>query len=361
MIRQILKQAQLVVIKVGSKVLLDEQGRLSYPHIAHLVQELCGLKRSGKKIIFVSSGAVGAGMEALGIKSRPDELPLIQACASIGQVRLMRVYEDLFASFEQPIAQVLLTHDDLKHRKRHINIKNTLTALLAKDVIPIINENDTVATHELKFGDNDVLASLVAMLLEAKGLVLLTTTSGFMIKRNGRKEVLPHIIELNEEILSNIESHKDKISLGGMKSKLMAAINMNHVGGVAVIAPGKQKNILQQIFMGQDIGTVVGDINREKVQLMPGRKRWIAFYHKPKGVIKVDDGAKQALIKNGKSLLAVGILGIVGAFLKGDAIDICDEEGRCFAKGISQINSNDLEKRAKLRSVVIHRDDMVVL
>lgn len=372
MIRESLKHAELIVIKVGSKVLLEADGRLNYPHIAHLVEQIASLHKAGRKIIFVSSGAIGAGMEALGLTKRPSELPMLQASAAIGQLRLMRAYEDLFGSFGCLVAQVLLTHDDLKNRTRHLNIRHTLQALLDNNVIPIINENDTVSVDEIKFGDNDVLASLTAMLLEAKALILLTTAQGFMIKNeHGQEEKLSHIIELNEDVLKHIEEHKVGLSVGGMKSKIMAAANMNHVGGLAVIAPGLLKNVLFKIFEGDNVGTVVGEINHQTARRMPGRKRWIAFYHKPDGFLVVDDGARNALIDKGKSLLPVGIVSVSGQFTCGSVVEIRDQHGLIFAKGISQLDGDEIAsliKQCKDKSAgacqtteVIHRDNMVIL
>lgn len=375
MIRESLKNAHVVVVKVGSRVLLLPDGRLNYPQIAHLVEQISHLQKAGRKVIFVSSGAIGAGMEALSLKKRPTELPMLQAAAAIGQLRLMRAYEDLFGGFSQLVAQVLLTHDDLKNRTRHLNIKHTLKALMENNIIPIINENDTVSVDEIKFGDNDVLASLVAMLIEAKALVLLTTADGFMIKDEfGDSSILSHIYELNADVLKHIEEHKVGLSVGGMKSKLEAAANMIHVGGIAVIAPGLNKNVLQQVFSGENIGTVVGDINPKAAQKMPGRKRWIAFYHRSVGAISVDDGAKTALIKNGKSLLPVGIDTISGEFKRGAVVEIRDREGCCFAKGITQLDNVELQamigqcKNDTLRgsglcqtTEVVHRDNLVLL
>ncbi|HXW59993.1 MAG TPA: glutamate 5-kinase [Myxococcota bacterium] len=370
MVRDNLKTASLVVVKVGSRVLLLDDGRPNYPRIAHLVEQMTALHLRNIKVIFVSSGAIGAGMEALGLKKRPNDLPTLQAAAAIGQVRLMRTYEDLFGRSGLLAAQVLLTHDDLKNRTRHLNIKNTLSALLERGVIPIINENDTVSVDEIKFGDNDVLASLVAMLCEAKALILLTTAQGFMIKKeNGEEQCLSHIIELNEEVLKHIEAHKVGLSVGGMKSKLLAASNMIHVGGIAVIAPGTENNVLGQIFAGENIGTVVGDNSKEQAQRMPGRKRWIAFYHRPRGAVYVDDGAKMALLNKGKSLLPVGIKMVDGHFQKGSVIEIRDQGGNGFAKGIAQMDSTEIETvKGKASGLfkpsvleVVHRDDLVIL
>ncbi len=373
MIRNSLKSAGLVVIKVGSKVLLEADGRLNYPQIRHLVEQIATLHKAGRKIIFVTSGAIGAGMEALQLKKRPTELPMLQAAAAIGQVRLMRAYEDLFSSMDTMVAQYLLTHDDMKNRTRHINIKQTLVALLDQNIIPIINENDTVSVDEIKFGDNDFLGSLVAMLVEAQALVLLTTTEGFMVKKaDGEVEILSHIMELNQDVLKHIEEHKVGLSVGGMKSKLEAAVKMMHVGGVAVIAPGKKRNVLYDLFEGADIGTLVGGMNPEAAQKMPGRKRWIAFYHRPQGSLIVDDGAKDALISNGKSLLPVGITQVTGQFSRGAVVEIRDGNDRLFAKGIAQLDSQEIviaKEQCKKKGhdfpchtgEVVHRDNLVIL
>lgn len=371
MVRDNLKNAELVVVKVGSRVLLLDDGRPNYPRIAHLIEQMISLHQRKKKVIFVSSGAIGAGMEALGLKKRPTDLPTLQAAAAIGQVRLMRAYEDLFGRAGLLVGQVLLTHDDLNNRTRHLNIKNTLNALLERNVVPIINENDTVSVDEIKFGDNDVLASLVGMLLEAKALVLLTTAEGFMIKNDCGEQVrLSHIIELSEEVLRHIEEHKVGLSVGGMKSKIMAAANMIHVGGVAIIAPGLSNDVLAQIFAGHNVGTVVGDLSPEQANRMPGRKRWIAFYHRPKGSVEVDEGAKLALVEKGKSLLPVGIRAVYGSFMKGSVIEIRDGGGKGFAKGIAQMDSLeiDLVKGRSSSDImtasadeVVHRDDLVIL
>lgn len=372
MVRNILKDAEVVVIKVGSKVLLEADGHLNYPRIAHLVEQIATLHQKGQKVVFVSSGAIGAGMEALALKKRPTELAMLQTAAAIGQVRLMRAYEELFGSYGLLVAQILLTHDDLNNRTRHLNIKQTLSTLLDKNVIPIINENDTVSVDEIKFGDNDVLASLVAMLIEAKALILLTTTEGFLIKdQDGQNQRLSHIIELNEDVMKHIETHKVGLSMGGMESKLKAAANMNHVGGIAVIAPGLTNNILGQIFEGQNVGTVVG-IDPSLANKMPGKKRWIAFYHRSKGTLIVDDGAKEALENHGRSLLPVGIREVVGHFKAGSVIEIHDQKGCCFAKGITQINDEEIRailaqcqansaKPGRLSTEVVHRDNLVIL
>jgi glutamate 5-kinase len=368
MVRDSLIDAEKIVIKVGSRVLLEDNGRPNYAHLAHLVEQIAALHKAKRKVIFVTSGAIGAGMEALGLKKRPHDLATLQAAAAIGQGRLIRVYEDLFASYACMVAQVLLTHDDLRDRARHLNIINTLNTLLDMGIIPIINENDTVAVDEIKFGDNDILASLLAMQIEAKVLVLLTTAEGFIItNKNGEKECLSHIVELNQELLSHIEAHKAGLSTGGMKSKILAAANMIHVGGLAVIAPGLMPHVLTQIFAGDNIGTLVGRLEKTAARKMPGRKRWIAFYNKAKGAVLVDDGAKRALLENGKSLLLVGVCSVEGSFPSGAVIEIKDLRGQPFAKGIAQAGSQKIEsimghkKESAKGDEIVHRDDLVIL
>jgi glutamate 5-kinase len=374
MTRHSLINAKSVIIKVGSKVLLNADGEPNIEHITHLVEQIAYLHRNDRHVAFVTSGAIGAGMQRLGLKKRPTDLAMLQAAAAVGQVRLMRAYEDLFGRFNCSVAQILLTHDDLKDRKRHLNIKRTINTLWESGVIPIINENDTVSVDEIKFGDNDVLASMLAMLLEVKALILLTTSPGFMVvNEKGEKERLPQILKLTPEILCHIEKHKAGLSLGGMESKIMAAANMNHVGGVAIIAPGMEPDILYQIFSGENVGTLVGNPSAQK-KYMPGRKRWIAFYNHALGAIKVDDGAKSAILNNGKSLLAIGVRAVDGSFLPGAVVDLVDLSGQTFAKGISEYNSLDLarimgQESQKVKTIlghnslseVIHRDNLVVL
>lgn len=366
MIERRLKEAHLVVIKVGSNVLLKGDGQLNRERIAHIAQEIAELKRQGHRVILVSSGAIGAGLQALSLKSRPKELRVLQAAAAVGQVKLMGAYVELFDALSCKVAQVLLTHDDLKDRSRHLNVHKTINELLLRDIIPIINENDTVAVDEIRFGDNDILASLVAMLLEAKILILLTTAEGFMITNaKGDKERLPHIVDLNDDLMRHIEAHRGGLSTGGMKSKIMAASNMIHVGGIAIIAPGLFDNVLTHIFQGKDIGTLVGPLNDQDAQRMPKKKRWIAFYHRAQGMIEVDDGAKHALTSMGKSLLPVGITKVLGPFRKGSVVDIMDRLGNCFAKGIAQMDHHEIDiiKGGSVKSdmEVIHRDNLVIL
>ena len=366
MIRDILKHADVIVIKVGSRVLLNEAGALSISHMTHLVEQLAHLHHKKYKVVFVSSGAIATGMQSLGLKKRPSMLAMKQAAAAIGQIKLMRIYEELFSKFDILVGQLLLTHEDFKDRKRHLNIKQTLEALLKNNVIPIINENDTVSIDEIKLGDNDVLASLVAMLLPAKALILLTTAPGFMIThQDGSQEKLSHIIELNEDLLKHIQAHKEGLSMGGMASKIKAAMNMIHVGGLAVIAPGHKPYVLEEIFSGHDIGTVIGKSSNQ--YYIPQKKRWILFYNKASGLLVIDDGAKKAIKEQGKSLLAVGVTKLDGCFTKGSVVEIVDTEGHLIAKGITNMGDDEILAFITQKDLVrfnimeiIHRDNLAL-
>lgn len=375
MLRKKISDTKKIVVKIGTKVLIDENRRLNYPHIEHLVKQLATLHKEGRQVVLVTSGAIAAGMDSLKLKTRPKDLPTLQACAAVGQVKLMRIYEDLFLKFSCSIAQVLLTHDDLKERVRHVNIKQTFKTLLKSNIIPIVNENDTVSVQELKFGDNDILASLVAMLLEAQVLLLLTTAPGFLITKDDKtKECLSHIENLNSEIMRHIEDHKPGLSLGGMKSKLLAAFNMDHVGGLSVIACGLKKNAILEVFSGQNIGTIVGGKSfLDKAFKMPGKKRWIAFYNRPIGTLIVDEGAKDAIMHKGKSLLAVGIKEVFGNFKAGSVVEIKNLKKENFAKGIVNFSSDEIslikghDSKDLLKILpekkyeeVIHRDSLVL-
>ena len=256
--RETLLLADTVIIKIGSKILLHENGSPKEEHIEHLVHQIATLHKQQKKIAFVSSGAIGCGMQALGFSKRPTLLTDLQACASVGQIRLMRIYQDLFAKLDIQVAQILLTYDDFKNKVRNINIKNTINTLWSHQVIPIINENDTVSVDEIKFGDNDVLASLLGMLLDIKVLLLLTTAPGFVkTYKDGHTKVLDTIERIDEDILTQIIEHQEGLSLGGMKSKIMAASNIMEIGGIAVIAPGYEKDVITKVFAGASIGTII--------------------------------------------------------------------------------------------------------
>src|SRR5688572_20537320 len=323
-----------------------------------LVAQVAEQRKAGREIVLVSSGAVGAGMGALGYAKRPGQLAELQACAAVGQSRLMATYGQLFAKYGLHVAQVLLTHDDLQHHERHLNARNTLVTLLQHGVVPIINENDVVSFTELKFGDNDKLSALVATLLPADLLVILTTVDG-VIENFGKANprTIPIIEQIDEKIEAMAGGTDSATAVGGMASKIQAARIVIRAGVPLVIASGKKKEGLARIVAGEDEGTMfVPQPNKLK-----GRKRWIAFFHHPRGALYVDDGARKALRESGKSLLPPGIARCEGDFNSGDIVRICDLNGTEFARGIARYSSVEVESRQLPRSEVVHRDDLVIL
>jgi glutamate 5-kinase len=356
--RNPLKSVSRLVVKLGTGVLTDSRKQIDPAQLEQLVAQVAALRKSGKEIVLVTSGAVGAGMGALGYEKRPGELAELQACAAIGQTRLMANYAELFAKHDLHIAQVLLTHEDLEHHERHLNARNTLVTLLGHGVVPVINENDAVSFTEIKFGDNDKLSALVASLLPADLLVILTTVDGVI---ENFSKANPKTISAIEQIDSTIEKlaggTTSETAVGGMRSKIEAAKIVMRSGVPLVIASGKKKNVLAKILDGQDEGTLFV-AQPDKLQ---GRKRWIAFFHHPKGALFVDDGAKKALRESGKSLLPPGVARCEGNFEAEDVVRICDLDGTEFARGIAKFSAEEIRAKKLARVELVHRDDLVIL
>jgi glutamate 5-kinase len=356
--REILKSAARLVVKLGTGVLTDSRKQIDPAQLEQLVAQIAALQKAGKEIVLVTSGAVGAGMGALGYEKRPGELAELQACAAVGQSRLMAIYEKLFAKHDLHVAQVLLTHEDLEHHERHLNARNTLVTLLGRGVVPIINENDAVSFTEIKFGDNDKLSALVASLLPADLLVILTTVDGVI---ENFSKANPKTISVIEQIDSTIEKlaggTTSETAVGGMASKIQAAKIAVRSGIPLVIASGKKKNVLAKVLGGEDEGTLFV-AQSTKLQ---GRKRWIAFFHHPKGALFVDDGAKTALRESGKSLLPPGVARCEGEFVADDVVRICDLDGTEFARGIVKFSAGEIRAKKLARVELVHRDDLVIL
>ena len=355
---ELLKNISRIVVKLGTGVLTDHRKQLDPTQLEQLVGQLAALRQAGKEVVVVSSGAVGAGMGALGYDSRPTNLAEKQACAAVGQTRLMSTYEKLFAKHNLVVAQVLLTHDDLEHHERHLNARNTLVTLLGRGVVPIINENDAVSFTEIKVGDNDTLSALVASLLPADLLVILTTVDG-VIENFGSANaktisVIEKIDAKLEELAGNTSSDT---AVGGMATKVQAAKIVVRAGIPLVIAPGRKPDVLARVLAGEDEGTwFVASAGK-----LRGRKRWIAFFHHPKGALFVDDGAKLALCEKGRSLLPPGVARCEGEFVAGDVIRICDPNGTEFARGIAKFNATEIRGGKLTRVELVHRDDLVIL
>jgi glutamate 5-kinase len=356
--RESVKTAARLVVKLGTGVLTDSRKQPDPAQLEQLVAQVAGLQKAGKEIVIVTSGAVGAGMGALGYQKRPGELAELQACAAVGQSRLMAMYADLFARHGLHVAQVLLTHDDLEHHERHLNARNTLVTLLGRGVVPIINENDAISFTEIKFGDNDKLSALVASLLPADLLVILTTVDG-VIENFGKADpktisVIEHIDQTIEKLAGGTTS---ETAVGGMASKVQAAKIAVRSGIPLVIASGKKKQVLAKILAGEDEGTLfVPQPTR-----LQGRKRWIAFFHHPQGALFVDDGARLAVREKGKSLLPPGVARCEGEFAAGDVVRICDLNGTEFARGIARFDSAAVRARKLPKEELVHRDDLVIL
>jgi len=356
--RDQLKNVSRLVVKVGTGVLTDSRRQPDPAQMEQLVAQVAAQRKAGREVLLVTSGAVGAGMGVLGYERRPTELSELQACAAVGQSRLMAMYEKLFAAHNLHVAQVLLTHDDLEHHDRHLNARNTLVTLLRHGVVPIINENDAVSYTEIKFGDNDRLSALVTVLLPADLLVILTTVDG-VIENFGRAHprTLPVIERIDAGLEKLARGTQSPTSVGGMASKIQAAKIAMRSGIPMVIASGRKKHVLERILAGETEGTLfVPGATR-----LRGRKRWIAFFHHPKGTLYVDDGARSALRERGKSLLPPGIARCEGDFEAGEVVRICDLDGTEFARGLASFSAEEIRSR-QLRGVeVVHRDNLVIL
>ncbi len=340
---ELLSRSRRLVIKFGTGLLTDAAQRLSQAQIGRLVEQVAALHREGREIVLVSSGAIAAGMAVLGLARRPRELAELQACAAIGQGKLMAAYDETFGRAGLHVAQVLLTHDDLHNRTRHLNARQTLATLLARRVVPIINENDTVAVDEIKFGDNDRLGALTAALIDADLLVILSHVAGLLDRE---QRVIARVPAITRDIEALAGGTDRTTSVGGMKSKIEAAKIVTRAGLPLVIADGDRPNVLAEILAGNEVGTVF----LPRAGRLSSRKRWIAFFHRPAARLVVDDGAKQALCGAGKSLLAKGVVRTEGAASTGAVVSICDQRGAEFARGLLRSGA-----------VVVHRDDLVIL
>ncbi|MBE0516693.1 MAG: glutamate 5-kinase [Methanophagales archaeon] len=343
-----LSKARRIVIKVGTSNLTDKNYRLEPRKVEKLAKEIIELKNNGKEVILVTSGAIGAGIGKLDLKQRPRDIKVLQATAAVGQNILMSTYDRYFTTYEQTIAQVLLTHEDFFDRQRYLNLRNTLSILLKSGVIPIINENDTVAVDEIKVGDNDNLSALVASNLGADLLIILTDTDGLFTydPKRSKNAALISVVDEITPVIERIAETRGKTGVGGMKTKIQAAKVTMQAGIPLVIANGREENIITRIIDGEPLGTLF----MPKKKKMYSREHWILFASPPKGRIKVDEGAKTALIKNSGSLLPSGIIGVEKEFKSGDTVSIVDANGVEFAKGISNYSSSDIEKIKGMQS-----------
>lgn len=368
-----LQQVKRVVVKVGSSTLTHSNGRLNLQRMEALVRQLADLHNCGLEVILVTSGAVGAGIGKLGLKRRPRTIPEKQAAAAVGQGILLHMYEKLFAEYGQTVAQILLTREDMAHRTRFLNARNALFTLLTMEVIPIINENDAVAVEEIKFGDNDTLSALVASLVEADLLILLSDIAG-LYDADPRSHPEARLLSWVEEITPEIEAMAggagSSLGTGGMATKIQAARIAVSSGTAMVIADGSRPGVIQSILAGEAVGTWF----KPQAHPLQARKRWIAFGQGSKGRLVVDEGAVRALVKGRKSLLASGLVAVEGSFSEGQVVTVVDREGREVARGLVNYSAAELNQIKGLKTdaiekllghknydEVIHRDNLVVL
>ena len=372
--RKLVMDASTWIVKVGSKSLTGDDGRLDRTQVANLARQLLTLVDMGKRVVLVSSGAVASGIGKLGLPSRPTDLATLQAVAAIGQTHLMQVYEQTFAEHGRHAAQILLTASELDDRVAYLNVRNTLRRLLEMGAIPIINENDTVAVDELKttFGDNDRLAGMVAGIMEASLLVILSDVQGLYDRdpRDPQSRVVPSVDRIDERIEDMVRDRKTGISKGGMASKLATAKFVTTSGQCVIIAWGREPEILVRLANGEMVGTLF----LPQSKTLTPRKRWIGFSAQPAGQLQVDDGAAKAMCAEGRSLLAIGIKGVEGEFGKGDIVSIVNPHSVEIARGLINYNSKQVAQIRGCRSdrieqilgqcpyeEVIHRDNLAIM
>ena len=366
-------EAEKIVIKLGSSIVTNDGDGLDEKCLSSLIKQISILNSQNKKVILVSSGAIAAGLRKLGVKKRPKVLSELQSAAAVGQMDLVRVYEELFSDNNLISAQILLTHSDLSDRKRYLNARSTIFNLIKNNVIPVINENDTVASEEIRFGDNDSLAAMVANLIEADLLVLLTDQDGLFSsdpRGDNNAKLIRHGYVDDKNLDDLASGTKSTIGTGGMATKILAARRAALSGAHTIIASGKRNNILVDLSNDEDIGTF---LQSREVKLV-ARKKWLADNLKSNGKIYIDQGAEKALIHKGKSLLAVGVTKVIGTFDRGEVIQCVNESGHEILKGLVNYNSEEVKKiigvsSDKIESILgyvnesslIHRDNMIII
>ncbi len=374
----LLTDAKCLVIKVGSSLVtnngegLDQAAIAAWAgQIAQLVHPVGGME--ARQVVLVSSGAVAEGMQRLGWKKRPTAVNELQAAAAVGQMGLVQMYESCFSQHGLHTAQVLLTHDDLADRKRYLNARSTLRTLLAMGVIPIINENDTVVTDEIRFGDNDTLASLVANLIEADALVILTDQSGLYSadpRKNPDAKFIQHAIAGDEALEQMAGGAGSNVGTGGMLTKILAAKRAARSGAHTVIASGREANVLVRLASGEAVGT---HLRTEQAKML-AKKQWMADHLRVSGELHLDAGAVKVLRTDGKSLLPVGVIGVEGSFERGDVVACLDPQGQTVARGLVNYSSAETARilrqpSSEIASILgyvdeaelIHRDNLILL
>ena len=366
--REVIQTAKTVVIKIGTSVLSNDDDSLNVTRIETLVEQVNRIRQTGRKVVLVSSGAVGAGLGLLKLAQRPSDLPRLQAAAATGQAHLIRIYNDCLSKHGYLAAQLLLTANDFRNRERYLNVRNTLNTLLEYPIIPIVNENDTVSIAGIQFGDNDQLAAMVNNLLDDSILVILSVIDGLFDgnPESSESRLIPLVENWDEQLMGLATDNKSRRGKGGMQSKLQAVRKVTDVGESVIIANGRRDNVLDLVMAGEEVGTLF----LAKGSAIPAWKRWIGYTVDPTGWIQVDDGAKKALIAEGRSLLAIGVTAVDGKFVRGDVISIRDSSGKQFARGLAQCDTatasqirgkRKADLPASIEPEVVHRDNLVIL
>ncbi len=364
-----IKNAKRIVVKIGTSILRTPSESFSHKEHLRICDEIYSLLRMKKQPVVVSSGAIALGMKSTGIKKRPKEMPALQACAAIGQGKLIGAYESYFLKKGIHTAQVLLTRDGLENRKRFLCSRDAMQKLLEMNVLPIVNENDTVAVEEIAFGDNDILSVHVAHLVGADLLINLSDAEGFLLKDGTRVREVTSEDEIDTKLLMHLSDTRREETVGGMRAKLVAARVAMRLGIPFMIVNGHRPNILKEILDGSDVGTFFIPSKEKKDQ----RRKWIAFSAVRKGILTVDEGAFDALANRHKSLLPGGISKVQGNFEEGEVVELQTAGGRVFGRGVVKYNSKDLarimgKRTDRIRELlgressceIIHRNDLVL-
>ena len=367
--KELIRNCHRVVVKAGTRLLTDPES------LSRIIRQIADIRKAGKQVILVSSGAVGTGMKLLGLKKRPSGLSEVQALAALGQVKLMAMYQEECAKHGFHAAQLLLTADDLRDRERHINTLNCVETLLSQNILPIVNENDPVSVSGLKFGDNDILASLLACMTRSDLTIILTTVDGLLTPMpdgsfGDRISVVCGVTDTQRNMAKGTDNAE--MSIGGMASKLKAADTLNAAGEALWLASGKTPDILGEIFAGKDVGTLFLPAEGHTHKL-ESKKRWIASFSRISGKLTVDKGAATALMEKGRSLLPSGVISVSGTFKRGDVVEVCDSECNLIAKGLTNFSSTECKLIAGYQSSsnhtilkyhadeeIIHRNNMYV-
>ncbi|MHB8964645.1 MAG: glutamate 5-kinase [Coriobacteriia bacterium] len=358
-----------VVVKVGSNTLTDADGHIDRAYVRGLVEQIATLRADDHAVVLVTSGAIAAGLEALGLFDRPTDMPTLQATAAIGQVRLVETYAEFASASDIRVGQVLLTRHDIGHRQQYLHACNTLNRLLELGVLPIVNENDTTAVEEIRLGDNDQLAALVGMMVHADLVVLLTDIEGLYDadpRADADAHLVPHVVELTDEGLAAAGGAGSTVGSGGMATKVEAAKALMDAGIPLVVCDGRRPGVVVDAVGGKPVGTLFAGGKAA----LKGRKLWLAYAGHPAGSITIDAGARDALCLRGGSLLPAGVVDVTGSFVIGDPVAVSDRDGVVVARGLAGMSAEDLRKVKGMRTAdiagalpgwVVHRDHLVIL